>query len=151
MKRRIFTILSAVSLVVWVVVAAEWPRSHWYTDRLDCVHRAHTIRVQSFRGTVCANNQWNGDLVSSTEFKWFSQSFAGNLATPAAYAADWMYFRRGFGFNGKRTAPRNTTLKGSSIVQISIPLWFLIAVTGIPPMIWLWVRVRRHQRQRLIV
>ena len=58
MKRRLFTILSAISLLLFVAVAVLWVRSHFRGDRLGYGilgvdgKRHRRVTLQSHQGTI---------------------------------------------------------------------------------------------------
>src|SRR4051812_5397499 len=56
MLRRLFTILSALSLLLCVATAALWVRSYWIADRRAVVSFEPPVLMWSSEGTLGINN-----------------------------------------------------------------------------------------------
>ena len=67
MKRRLFLILSALSLLLCVAVAALWLRSHWYSD---------VLTVWTGKGSIAVGSTYGDLWLERSNFHGTSPSFA---------------------------------------------------------------------------
>ena len=121
MKRRIFNILAAISLVLCLATAGVWAISsrpwwlYWHSPtELGCRVGEGGLRLSSWV-----------ERSSPLPFGYFA--FLG------------FEYARGQYIGTLPPAP------GYSLVWLTVPFWFLFALTAVLPAIWLW-RWRRHRR-----
>ena len=163
MKRRLFTIFSAVSLLLFVAVVVLWVRSYWVAEG-----------VRWYRPDV-AGARWAGDSIVSTkgrvlisgtrvEFTWpeYASQFAGSVTSGGvgglSYVAmePYWYLRRdasvwermGFGVEPYDGARSLVEVRREQFGAYA-PHWAFALATSALPAMWLWWRragVRRLRR-----
>ena len=118
-KRRVFTIVSAVSLVLCLATAGVW---------IAAFARAGDCRL---RGGVYVG--WNR---SSNGIVWVSRTTTRAERSGPRWRS---YGRMGFGYGWMM-------FDGGVVLEsVSVSCWFLCTLTAFLPAIWLW-RYRRHRR-----
>ncbi len=156
MRRRLFTLVAALSLVLCVGTAALWARSYDYGDRLH----GRLWRKQSF---LIASKQGQILIVG---FRWHRADNLWTWEVRTHAANDPMSFpiidprqcvnRLGFGiirrptyfvtYPAQQTPQGEATLNGSCIV---VPFWLPLLLAAAAPIGFLAARVRRSRRSRL--
>jgi hypothetical protein len=138
-KRRLFTILSALSLLLFVAVVGLWVRSYILTDRVQWQghrHRVTDIEVESGRGWI--GMRWRGSLVlaQGAAPEVLEKFEAQRKAKPRVYAFH-------------RTRWPEYPFHGSSPGRVMAPYWAVLILAMMPmaPWIWQW----RQRRRRVIV
>ena len=123
-KRRLFTILSAVSLVLCLATAGAWVRSYcsggwqWPSeDGMVCCTLA--------RGRVCIRR---------------------SAEVSAPMPGDRLLSRMGFEY-GRTSDPAFPGLRPTISESLIFPCWLPFALTALLPALWLW-RYRRDRRLR---
>ena len=146
MKRRLFAILSTLSLLLCVAVVVLWVRSYWAMDSLDYRSGRFGLYLDSTRGLICVlqrgfpyapENLPDGWNFSS--WSWDSPSSRSSL-DPREYG-DSFWARIGFSYDG---LSRNERL--GDFRSMSVPYWSLAAALLPPPLAWLYKRLR-HAKQ----
>lgn len=137
MKRRVFTILSAVSLLMFVAVCVLWVRSYWVKDNLTWVRPDKGWIVASGRGLLVVNFLWFRDVPARPRppwrFEWERQS-ASSWQRPAGGVVR----RIGFGYDD--TGPPAPGWRGGFV-----PHWLVAAAFAALPAAW-FIRWRRQRR-----
>lgn len=141
MKRRLFTILSALSLLLFVAVCVLWLRSYFRADSYYSGGDDGTLLyVESGRGFVSVMRTSMDPQFTSKETKWASSELPsypmwGRPSTLAQRLGFWSMTAQGY--------------HGLSCRWI-VPCWFLSVLTCVLPGGWLIGHGRRRQRQRRI-
>ena len=139
MRRRLFIILSAVSLVVCLTNAATWVRTYENPQVRD----AKWYRAARDRGFACwlaDGRVWAWRASSSHPISQEERLF-GILGFECSSRVELVCPYPSSGWRELYPSP------AQSGVRLSIPCWFLCAVTSVLPAIWLW-RYRRDRRLR---
>jgi len=69
MNLRVFNVLAAVSLMLWVATLALWVWSEWWTDRLSWRHNESVRSVASVRGDIVIDiNVENASMAPASYF-----------------------------------------------------------------------------------
>jgi hypothetical protein len=139
LARHLFTLCSAVSLVLCVAACVLWVRSYWYIDWLSreaggtgFTHQA----VEIDRGHIVCHRRYNtveyeaGWSFESEPREPDASSMLDDIDRMGLYVQDadfvstrWWGFRYGRGYG-------DTGL----INWVVVPIWFLAAVTALPPL-----------------
>src|SRR4051812_20137441 len=83
MIRRLFTIMSSVSLVLFVVTVIMWVRSYTYSEGGPILLTNTLVGFESVRGDFAVRWRVDGNLVSKPEVRW--------TAIPLANFPGWAY------------------------------------------------------------
>ena len=137
-RRRIFTALSVLSLLLCVATVALWVRSYWRLDAL--VHRRSAVH-QSFR-SVC------GELCYTT-------STSKVTSTRYVWRPEWRYIVQNPG--DRMIRPTHSLLGFGWVLEeamdyflgIFIPHWFLALLFAILPALHLRSMLRSRRLHRL--
>ena len=141
MIRRLFNILAAASLLLFVAVCVVWVRSHWVSDvvRIEPPRPVWGVQycyVVTGKGGIGVGAD-PGGAISSIEPGWASHraSRYGNGGWPN----DTLLNRAGFAADAQRFS--------SGILYGAIaPCWFLALLTAAPPGMWLLRRRKARRR-----
>jgi hypothetical protein len=161
-RRRLFNLAAAVSLVLLLACAALWVRSYFVHDYL-VRNREVAWHFWSAPGRVEAWVIWWRDSTSGVmpgmpewpkdEHFRYSQPSPAGLPKPAGPGIPGVtHYGRGLGFEFERDvpvvpAPRGRTYVGTPAILVVVPHWFLMLLSLPLPALWL-VRFRRSRRQR---
>ena len=153
--RRLFTLCSAVSLMLCVVVCVLWVRSYWVSEAVFQIvfispwglHERLRI-VISNRGVLGfedTDNQWRVDARGMR----MRRSPGFHYVTPAEYAP-----ARGRGVFGRLGFASDHTLTQDTVGRVgrrryAVPYWALAAASGLAPAVWCQRRGRRRRSARL--
>ena len=137
MKRRLFNILAALSLVLCVATAGLWVRSYWYADSV--AGPPFTMSSVDQAVFICTHSEpggwhWSYDSSSATEWNWTRADYG---ATPD----EWPQLRF------PDLSPVRFEPYGNGTCRLVLGHWFLCSLTVVLPAIWLW-RYRRDRRLR---
>ena len=137
MKRRIFTILSAGSLVLWLITGALWALS---------LHRSFSWAPSSATG-IYDLEIVNGHVAASrasigTPPTAMSPS-RPQASPPVSLAPSGTHWAR-FGFRWMSAWAES----GLHLQGLEFPLWPVMLVTGILPVTWIMAFRRFHKRRR---
>jgi len=135
MKRRVFNILSAVSLVVALAVAALWVRSSWVIDSPQIVSNHSVLNITSVRGRIeIRHYHFLSGIPVGAVSGWYTFSAAQykdvNIGGWAflGFVCDWGSF------------------SGVDTIVIVLPSWALMALAIAPPTYWFHRRRKRKRR-----
>ena len=163
LARRLFTLCSAVSLLLCVAVCVLWVRSYaradegyWRRDDLTAgTAETRKVWLRSARGVAWGliyrestplgpgDREYYLDLeVNPFENRWDVTPWPDQTSVPRGKG--W-WSRRGFRFDRDRYRLFDTT---AVELEVGMPYWLLAAVTGGFPAAWLWDRRRRRRRAR---
>ncbi len=123
MRRRLFNIVAAVSLVLCCVTLLLWARSYWVGD-VAWVFAPGNAAEQFFVGSL------NGVVTTAD---------ARTTASLPLSGASWQYH------SGNKTDVLAREV--ASHPSITIPYWALTVTTVLIPLIWLW---RAHGKRRRV-
>ena len=149
MLRRLFTILSALSLILCLAAASLWVRGWFVTDRWLFVGESWVTGLASPKNGVVFSWQRSSDMSSR-----LLRGFDHVTDRPAQGAAWWnmaddfavhetlshySWGGGGFGYS---------LWKDDSSRDLLLPLWFVCAISGAMPTAWLIGGLRRRGRRR---
>jgi hypothetical protein len=146
-KRRLFTILSSLSLLLFVAVVVLWVRSYWIVDVVqntktdDQSRYIASVRLTTRRGTVVIEVSRPDTPVTVSVPPGRSFSYYGAVADRFIFpfrenqirsfsGVSWGQYRFGVG-----TLSGPGFSMGTANVLI-LPLHFFVAVTSVAPLIW---------------
>jgi hypothetical protein len=168
MRRRLFTLMSVLSLVLCVVTSALWVRSYWQFDAVGTHVGNRTASLVSYRGRIGLNviRFNNGGYRHEPELARMSLSFnetakvivgtyieyedrLGEVADAGPELGRW-----GFSFNGSDEFYLGLqTLKSGEHVKpdyywwrLGMPVWPMPAIAMILPTCWLFAQRKRAGR-----
>jgi hypothetical protein len=137
-RRRLFTILSALSLLLRVAMIAAWARSDTHRDARRFVWWGHDYAIASERGTLGIDNEEN--IADFEKKKWdeTEAAWAQDRAIPTDDSEDFathtaIHKHMMAIFKRQPPAP----------FRMSVPYWMLIAISAILPALWC---VQFHRR-----
>jgi hypothetical protein len=158
MTRRLLNLLTLLSLLLCVAVAALWVRSYWRFDRLTrCEGRRSdgdyvqtNVHVALGRGSlyldrfrICSEKPTL--FVAGTVWNRFTDSESAGRSDYENLKWDsrWAGFRL---FRNSLTPAESGGLDMSmDVTVVGIPLWALAVLTGVAPARWIYTRSRcRH-------
>jgi zinc-ribbon domain len=132
MRRRLFRILSALSLLLCLAALPIWIRSYWVGTAWTCEGNAPHVSIFSNWGRFALQTNYG---VFLGEDGW--REYRAYQLDPIA-----PYTRlNSLGFSIE-TTPKSPSR--SSYCRIMIPFWFICLVTAIPPYLWLRSYRRNH-------
>jgi hypothetical protein len=148
MARRLFTILSALSLLLCVATVVLWVRSYWATDLVGWTRAdRRVLGAGGMRGRLV--------LVRTVPTKEMPDYFRPNGGP------GWRYYRGEAGsgwaleFGEGETGWRLAGLRYAEGPQLFshchalvVPCWLLLVGFGTPLVGWLSILCRRHSRER---
>jgi hypothetical protein len=139
MLRRLFTVLSALSLLLCVAVVALWVRSYWEGYGLYYATRRPPAPVMTW-GYAARGGLWVGRM--EADYRRPGWTFERFPSPPAvSYSNEFPPgLRLGFGYI-PRTVPQ-------SMYGIVVPLWFPSLAAAAAPA-WYAIGVLRRRRRRL--
>ena len=137
MKRRLFNILSALSLLLCVVMALLWARSYWVVDSLAGYTDLRLVSVVSVQGSL------------RLRMIHFLQP-----PDPVTVRHGWqtvpvVWKQSGRGHLGFYVGNVSFSFAGSRTVDVDIPHWFLFGVSAVSPVWWCLRRRRNRLKERM--
>ncbi|MDB5173601.1 MAG: hypothetical protein JWN51_2374 [Phycisphaerales bacterium] len=157
MRRRLFTLLSALSLLLFVGTCGLWVRSYGRCDVL-WMERSHRFRLASERGKI----EISTASKFSTEDNYWSKI---HRERPSPYSANWTFTHFSsevasrriistFDFElhhhepGLPIGDAGWNISDYQIISSArVPFWFCAIAESLIPSVWLW-RVVRDPRAR---
>jgi hypothetical protein len=142
-RRRLFTAVSVLSLLLFIATLALWVRSYWRFDRVNHVDHKHRLRrLENLRGhmeiAAVGSSGWapGYSYVSSTsqDRAFVFGGFAGGDSKSGSFL--------GFGYASIDLGPR--TLRA-----IAVPHWFLALLFAILPALHLRSTIRSRRLRRV--
>ena len=150
MRRGLFTISSAISLLLCIAVCTLWIRSYWLGDTVTWANADGHRRIRTASGSLSihlALEDWSTVPARfqplryqrddwSTPMNWhvFLSPNPGNVHTSWEFAGFAWY------------QLRNTRTGARSVISVT-PFWSLALVTAVPPLIWVTRRLRDRRRR----
>jgi hypothetical protein len=149
MKRRVFTVLSMLSLVLCIATCAEWVRSYWMHDVFE---RRRPLGVGDREAVKSISEMQVMARVWDIEFA------RGRVCLTAEYVAFWgnlgpvwerSYIPAGGDpyFDGKSLRWFGYGAGKGAQYEALIPLWVPIGLFALAPGIWLRSAVRRFRNR----
>jgi hypothetical protein len=149
MKRRLLNLLTLLSLLLCVAVAALWVRSYWVSDAILIANGAGERGAQTVFGTgvLVTNNMPHG----RARLRW--DRFDGGLLSAWEDGSPRSLPNRlGFGYRFTRLAPAGTRVTTPdadvalppiiSTRKVMVPLWLPVALFALLPAARLYRRIR---------
>lgn len=159
MRRRVFNILSALSLLLFVGVVVLWVRSFWMYEFVDCyrldksgqpvshcfISPAHGRIRWSLNGCENPSSEQTERKFSWTFMPWkevlqntsINPALVPKLTDSSCWRFDWQTWR------GMTPAG-----KAAFGVEVWVPCWFLALLTMGLPLWWLKQALHRRRRRR---
>jgi hypothetical protein len=147
-RRLIFGLASAMSLLLCVTAAAMWVRSYYVIDGTAHAREGRVSGVYSTHGRVLLDTMGDSDVP-----RWPGFSGWHRVREPVRADAPSVDITqiKGRGLLGLRYA-RLTYAMGDGIVRemaaVTIPYWFLVTLFLLLPLAWLGGAARRRYRRR---
>jgi hypothetical protein len=129
LKRRLFNLLAALSLLLCLATAAVWVRSHYQDDEITWIHRSDTLFIATTApdSITLEIGRQSFDLVFDDG--WYRNSTGGMFSRPEArFGLHHEVFSSGMGSWNKWV--------------VTFPLWLAALVFGFLPAVRLLVRRR---------
>lgn len=154
--KRLFTILSALSLLLCTATAALWVRSYWRSDAIVYYGRDGHYAVQWAAGLLLLGTDNVGTPNPRLGIDSWNNAWKDPRLDNSLYKGSWG--RWGFGHD--RTVTPITTLSTNTLAsfpnppamlihrRLSLPLWLFTLAFAIPPCRAATIRWRAHQRRR---
>jgi hypothetical protein len=136
-KRRLFNVLAAVSLVLFVVSVMSWCGSFWWNTELGYLGERNSLVAEEWHGKV--------------GFYWMRWSATDNVQRQTGFSfrlsgipdhylvASGPLASIGFGSQANRTLINGITYDESLVV---VPYYSLLLPTLVMPSLWFWRRLR---------
>src|SRR3954468_22797401 len=151
MARRLFTLLSALSLLLCAATLALWVRSYWVGEAIYREGPSYRLAVLSSRGQCSAFRTTYPASAANGPTRWkYSDRgmWAQVTQRPGLYRADPAVRCygpiAGFGMFDKPAGP---TSRGAATREVFFPYWSLVLLTAAGPAAW-YARRRRRLRSR---
>jgi hypothetical protein len=155
MKRRLLNLLTAGSLLLCVAVCVLWVRSYWVSEDLGfgtprgrCYVCPSSARLDVYLATGEYASEPLGLLYNRRpeppawdEVVWRLQDMIGG--PPESYKV--LGPRMGFAYFGA-----STPLGYYRLSVLSVPCWFVLLLTFLPPLAWVRRRARYHRLQHAL-
>lgn len=136
MKRRLFSMLSILSLLLCVVTAGLWLRSHWVADMFKADIRWTNVCVGSYSGFLqmyVGGHRYDSPLYQVRHQQHDINEKAPSGIMPYRYFAHWeaMYY---------------TERPKYWVASVKFPHWLALLIVGVLPVCWVvrWCRHRHH-------
>ncbi len=154
MRRRLFNLAAAVSLVLWVATVVLWVRSYYRFDSLgyffDCDPRVGQRLVYVSSGNGYLHYQRN----FTTTYRRASGLYVSgcsalavdllSIVKNAHYGHEW----QGFGYMTSESITRGASPQTSRACSIVAPHWSLAILFAPLTICWAWWHGRQHHRRR---
>jgi hypothetical protein len=159
MARRLFTLLSALSLLLCVAVVVLWVRSVGHFGEAQWAGQAYAIQGSGIDG-VCGllltrDSMLHPRTREGRLYGWSSWRVSLRPGRDRATLFSPSFNRWGFGFHAEKTVgpPQGGwRFGGRRIWIIYLPFWVPAALLLLPPLLWAGTRARRtllRRRRRL--
>jgi hypothetical protein len=151
LARHLFTLCSALSLVLCIAVCVLWVRSYHMTEQVNWRNAGGWRAVRSASGNLEVALLLADWTDYPNEFR--KPRYERDVARPPFnylmvmggnwddVNSDWEW--RGFGWHQKRN-----TRRGTLHATAFVPFWSIAAVTALPPLGWVTLRFRSRARRR---
>jgi hypothetical protein len=148
MNRRVFTILSAISLALCVATVALWARSHWHNDRIGCVRPTWEVWIHSQNGhfAIMAGPIFQGaNALHPPPGLHYYSDIAPAADRDSITNADFRRLAKlGFAYDSNKLAAVRSYPVFYTGYRLHFPHWLVVALLAIPPI----CRMCRWRRQR---
>jgi len=140
LKRRLFTILSVLSSVLFAATVILWVRSYWRTDVIGDDRASTGVEFLTLEGEFAFAVLFPKPVQNKSSLKLFWEigqpSSLGELAKEATVT-------QVVGFAIFHDPPRPSGSTGDKFWGIALPCWFVMAITGLPAVSLIRNRLRR--------
>jgi hypothetical protein len=150
-RRRLFTVCSAVSLLLCVATVVLWVRSYWVGEAMYREGPSYRLAVLSSKGQCSAFRTTYPASAANGPARWRYSNrgmWAEVTRRPGWYRADPAVRCygpvAGFGLFDKPAGP---TSVGAGTREVFFPYWFLVLLTAAGPAAWCY-QARRRRRLR---
>jgi 4-amino-4-deoxy-L-arabinose transferase-like glycosyltransferase len=149
MKRRLFNILAAASIVLCVATAVLWVRSNWYDDRIGYTRESWQWTLHSVHGHLVAMGGARYNGVNAFPGKIGCHYYSDRLPPEFSSAAKVAEYRcLGFAYDPNRLITYDDPPRVRYIYytghRFYVPYWFALVLLAILPV----ARAARWRRQR---
>jgi len=150
MKRRLFTILWAVSLLFWLATAALWTESEFASDIAYRADSTGQLSVTWGAGEVsacCINGMSPPQVPLTPEMHFNHENRPVSFGRQAVEGIGWQqrwWDRLGIHFVYRGRAAQ----WAGKMTLVSIPFWFFLLMFSVLPFIWEAMNFRRRYRSR---
>ena len=147
MRRRLFTLCTALSLLLCVAVCVLWVRSYWRNEYViwsngDPIQRV-SIQVSSGAAKVTWARYVPNVELDEPWLQVYSSPKPYDLYRDVRDSTEWHRTWMGFVYGGEDWQFRKW------LRCVVLPLWFPFVVFFVPPALWLMSRHSRYRRHRL--
>ena len=132
MKRRLLNVLTALSLLLCVAVAALWGRSYFVFDDGHFLVGDRSLGVGSFRGEISLSQVKAGPLAGHFPTEWRTTLVAKIDQSQERLSAQCQWRLLGAGV-GRHVFWAGEPLKPLTNRVLVLPYWLLAVVTSAPP------------------
>ena len=150
MTRRLPNLLTALSLLLCAAVCVLWVRSYSRQDNLQVRPRARSGLVLHLfwaKGSVaCTRTYGQVNAVMPADRRVQFRAGGGQVPPTDLYA---YWKRRGPVFHGGGLAVLRSAPEYGALGGVLAPLWLPAAGFAVPPIVWLFVRLRSRGRRHL--
>jgi hypothetical protein len=142
--RCIWLGLAAASLTLAIAAAVLWPQSYH-----GGIHSDHNnLPVEAF------GNRWGFATWHGAAFVYWVEAHTGNRKVIGSQYRNVPLPERtmGFGFNAAPTGvvPPGWTMPWARQGAACIPIWFIVSLASVPPLLWTGARIRRRRHARRV-
>jgi hypothetical protein len=137
-KRRLFNLAAAVSLVMMLAMVALWVRSYWVGDNLERYNTTRTYFGSALGRlgiTVVHPRKWDtftGDGTWHLRHPLLRQGFSLDVPAPPYARRAWRVLGFGYADVGFDPNPHFGS-ENSPYQQVVIPHWFVVLMTAVAP------------------
>src|SRR5262249_39586611 len=144
MRRRLFNLAAAVSLMLCAAVGMLWALSYFRHDNFVHAAPQHIENITSKNGRLFLQFYWSATAIPETPSyaRWSWGLFSPGVEYPEARS--WHGWRLlGFDLHGTVFTGSN----GQVVRDFAVPYWFLCLVTLVAPLQWFRLRCKAQTRE----
>jgi len=160
MRRKLFNLLTGMSLVIFTAAVMLWIRGHWQCDQVNWNNENNGVcfaSANSVMAVMFGPNYKGADAMPPFDSGWRYRHYPARAndqdsvrcQIPAAvyHRLGWL----GFAYDPNQLQTYNgpPKLVWYSSHRLYFPHWSLAAITGILPSMWCWRRRRERVRRKL--
>jgi hypothetical protein len=148
-KHRLFTLLSTLSLLLFLTTAALWLRSYWSQEKLTWVTQNGYRSIWTAHGSLELGFFQSQNSYKPTET--YAPRYSRDRADPPINGLIFLEFDPPVTFNDWQHAgfALHQVHNGSRLHVIAFaPFWSLALLTLLLPLAWAITRLRNHHREQ---